>query len=160
MGTRPRQGGHRSARARIGGTTMGTAAHYVGRVGALAVALGVGIALANTPVVASADSSASSSDASSTDTSATTSSTSDNPGRLRGPLNAPGQLALSSSGGLTSPAAFTPAGPVPAGEVGRTRSGAPGVVVATGGPHTSSSTVSSESAATTSAETEPTSTSS
>ena len=154
---------------------MGNAAHYIGRVGALAVALGVGIALANTPVVASAgtaDSSASSSSgassssssrhsgATSTHTSATLSSTSNNPGRLRGPLNGPGQ-GLSSSGGLTSsPAASTPAGPAPAGEVGRTRSGAPGVIVGTGGPHTSSSTISSESAVTTSAHTQPTSTSS
>ena len=70
-------------------------------------------------------------------------------------------MALSSSGGLTSsPTASTPAGPAPAGEVGRTRSGAPGVVVARGGPHTSSSTVSSAAAATTPADTEPTSTSS
>src|SRR6185312_4806971 len=36
------------------GTTMGTA-KYIGRVGALAVALGVGAAIANTPGVALAD---------------------------------------------------------------------------------------------------------
>ena len=149
-------------------------AKYIGRVGALAVALGVGIAVANSPGVAlaePADSSPSSapdassssslrhSGATSTDTSATSSSTSTDPGRHRGPLNAPGQMALSSSGGpASSPTASTPAGPAPAGAVGRTRSGAPGVVVATGGPHTRSSTVSSAAAATTPADTEPTST--
>ena len=150
-------------------------AKYIGRVGALAVALGVGIAVASSPGVAlaeRADSSTSSSPdassssslrhsgATSTDTSATSSSTSTDLGRHRGPLNAPGQMALSSSGLTSPPTASTPAGPASAGEVGRTRSGAPGVVVARGGPHTSSSTVSSAAAATTPADTEPTSTSS
>ena len=83
-----------------GVTTMGNA-KYIGRVGALAVALGVGIAVANSPGVALAepadsgpssapDASSSSSlrhsGATSTDTSATSSSTSTDPGRHRGPL--------------------------------------------------------------------------
>ena len=151
-------------------------AKYIGRVGALAVALGVGIAVASSPGVALAEpadsitssspdapssSSLRHSGATSTDTSAPSSSTSTDLGHHRGPLNAPGQMALSSSGGLTSsPTASTPAGPAPAGEVGRMRSGAPGVVVARGGPHSSSLTVSSAAAATTPADTEPTSTSS
>src|SRR6185295_7467779 len=46
------------------GTTMGTA-KYIGRVGALAVALGVGAAIANTPGVALADPSESGSTSSS-----------------------------------------------------------------------------------------------
>src|SRR4029077_3383444 len=62
------------------GTTMGTA-KYIGRVGALAVALGVGAAIANTPGVALADpsdsgstSSSSASDSSSDSSSGSTSS--------------------------------------------------------------------------------------
>ncbi len=154
-----RRSGRRFARARVGGSMIGTAAHSIGRVGALAVALGVGIALANTPVVAlaePADSSASSPEASSSSsphasgatphTSATSSSTSTDLGSHRGPLNAPVQMTLSSVGRPTSsPTASDPGGAAHAGEVGRTRSNASVVVVATGDSHTNSSTVSSAS---------------
>ena len=95
-------------------------AKYIGRVGALAVALGVGIAVANTPGVALAEpadsstsspsdshsSSSSSPESGSTasDTSSSGSSTParDAPGRQRRPLNPPGGMAVSSSVGLTS----------------------------------------------------------
>jgi triacylglycerol lipase len=139
---------------------MSTAAHYIGRVGALAVALAGGIALANTPVAsaeptdssastsanASSSSSSQHSSAMSPDASAISSSTLTETGRPRGRLNAPGRTALSTSGSLTSSAASTPTGRALDGEAGRTRSRASGVVVATRSRHTGSSADSSEAA--------------
>src|SRR6185312_8698461 len=58
------------------GTTMGTA-KYIGRVGALAVALGVGAAIANTPGVALADPS----DSGSTSSPSASDSSSDSPSK-------------------------------------------------------------------------------
>ena len=153
---------------------MGNAKH-IGRIGALAVALGVGMAVANTPAVAlaaPADSGTSSSSgapspsssspdsgSTSSDTSSATSSsfpTNDPPNRHRRPLNPPGEMAESSSGGAltSSTAAATAAGAAPARW---TRADAPGEVAA-GGPHTSTTTGSSGSTATTAALTPPTST--
>ena len=98
---------------------MSTAKH-IGRVGALAVALGIGTAIASTPGVALADpadsGTSSSSDsksssslspesggkASDTSSSGSSTPTHDAPGRHRKPLNRPGEMAVSSSGGLTS----------------------------------------------------------
>lgn len=153
---------------------------YVGRVGALALALGIGAAVANNPGVAAGEpadpSTSSSSDSQSssssspesgsaaTDTSSPGSSspTHDVPRRHRRPLNRPRDVAVSSSGGLTSPTAESSptdraASVPPAGGVRRARSGPPGVVVATGGRHSLSSG-SSASAAPTTADAKPTST--
>ncbi|MDT5330098.1 MAG: hypothetical protein QOF31_1395, partial [Mycobacterium sp.] len=108
---------------------MGTAKH-IGRVGALAVALGVGIGVANTPGVAlaePADSSKSSpsdprslsssspesgSTASDASSSGLSTPTHDAPDRDRRPLNPPREMSVSSSGGLTSSAVESgPTGP-------------------------------------------------
>jgi triacylglycerol lipase len=137
---------------------MSTAKH-IGRVGALAVALGMGTAIASTPGVALADpadsGTSSSSDSRSSsrsspesgsatsDTSSSGSSTPahDAPARHRKPLNRPGEMAVSSSGGLTSSTTEpSPSGSAasvsPGEEVRRTHSGAPGAVVVTGSEST------------------------
>ncbi|MDT5281216.1 MAG: triacylglycerol lipase [Mycobacterium sp.] len=122
-------------------------AKYIGRVGGLAVALGVGMAIANTPAVAfaepadsgagpSSDSSPSSSSPDPGPTSSTSSSasTDDPPGRHRGrpgpmgPLNPPGGMAVSSSGGVHSVSLDR--------QVRRAGLAAPAAVAGTGGAHT------------------------
>src|SRR5215203_377109 len=75
-----------------GGTTMGNA-KYVGRVGALAVALGIGTAVATTPWVAVAEPSADSSSASgssSSDASTATDSTNTDDSKPAAPTNISG----------------------------------------------------------------------
>ena len=132
-------------------------AKHIGRVGALAVALGVGIAVANAPGVASAEP---------TDSGASLSadsSRSTDRGRHQRPPSAPGQVAVSSSGGARtwSRAASAPTSAAPSGTpVRRARLGAPADVGPSGGPHDSSPTGLAASPALTASGTKPASISS
>jgi triacylglycerol lipase len=117
---------------------MGTA-KYIGRVGALAVALGIGIALANTPAVACAEpadsGTSSSSPASSSGASSTGAATS-------GTAAVSGSSPVTASGS-TERSTASPIGQAasPSGSSYRaTRSAEPGVVVSTGGAPTGSKT--------------------
>ena len=128
---------------------MGTA-KYIGRVGALAVALGIGIALATTPAVAWAEpadsGTSSSSHASSSHGSSHASSGASSTGAATsGTAAVPGSSdsSLSTASGSTERSTGSPISQVtsPPGSSHRaTRSAEPGVVVSTGGARTGSKT--------------------
>jgi triacylglycerol lipase len=118
------------------------AAKYIGRVGALAVALGIGIALATTPAVAWAEpadsGTSSSSHASSSGASSTGAATSGTAA-----VSGSSDSSPSTASGSTERSTGSPISQVtsPSGSSHRaTRSAEPGVVVSTGGARTGSKT--------------------
>jgi hypothetical protein len=117
---------------------MGTA-KYIGRVGALAVALGIGIALATTPAVAWAEPADSDTSSSSLASSSGASST----GAATSGTAAVSGSSPSTASGPTERSTGSPISQVtsPSGSSHRaTRSAEPGVVVSTGGARTGSKT--------------------
>ena len=121
---------------------MGTA-KYIGRVGALAAALGIGIALATTPAVAWAEPADSGTSSSSHGSSHASSSGASSTGAATSGTAAVSDSSPSTASGSTERSTGSPISQVtsPSGSSHRaTRSAEPGVVVSTGGARTGSKT--------------------